>query len=272
MAATLTTSCDLPTEQLTRLYDQRTAILMAEKVQTWRSMHSHGRAHNGLVDRVVGEDPDVVVIDGEIVAGFAIGWNFGEGHLHGDQLLAAIQEQCRFGPGEVRIITLEGQPIQRQDQHYEIHDAALGLLESGTVTVREMRERQPWNEDGENYPVHDVVRTEAGLAALGGPGRWSAGSRHGWGGATRHPAHPSSHARTVRPREEHRMTGARGTRGSADHPDRAPTRPRPAARTSSVPVMVRPTTPLLVHPPPHAPVVGSRARGPEPDARLTPDA
>lgn len=170
MAATLITSCDLPTEQLTRLYDRRTAILMSEKVQTWRSMHSHGRAHNGLVDRVVGEDPDVVVIDGEIVAGFAIGWNFGEGHLHDDQLLAAIQERCRFGPGEVRIIKLEGQPIHRQDQHYEIHDAALGLLESGTVTVREMRERQPWNEDGGDYPVHDVVRTEAGLAALGGPG------------------------------------------------------------------------------------------------------
>ncbi|MGI6870625.1 DUF3556 domain-containing protein [Amycolatopsis sp. 3B14] len=166
MAEVLTTSCALPTEQLARLYDARTAALMAGKVQSWRAMHSHGRAHNGLVDRVAGDDPDVIVIDGELIAGFAIGWNFGEAHLHDDQLLRAIQERCGFLPGDVRIVTLEGQPIQRQDQHYEIHDAALGLLETGTVTVAEMRARQPWPTDGRNYPVHDVHRTEAGNTAF----------------------------------------------------------------------------------------------------------
>jgi len=166
MAETLTTSCTLPTEQLTRIYDARTAVLMGGKVQAWRAMHSHGRAHNGLVDRVAGDDPEVIVIDGELIAGFAIGWNFGEGHLHDDQLLQAIQERCGFAPGDVRIVTLEGQPIQRQDQHYEIHDAASGLLETGTVTVAEMRARQPWPTDGGDYPVHDVRRTEAGVAAF----------------------------------------------------------------------------------------------------------
>jgi hypothetical protein len=129
----------------------------------------------------------VVVVDGELVAGFAIGWNFGEGHLHDDQLLQAVQERCGFGPGDVRIMTLEGQPIQRRDQRYEIHDAALGLLETGTVTVAEMRARQPWPTDGGDYPVHDVRRTEAGVAAFASSTR----------GAARQPATDSTPASTL---------------------------------------------------------------------------
>jgi hypothetical protein len=187
MADSLTTSCALPTEQLARIYDTRTAVLMGAKVQAWRAMHSHGRAHNGLIDRVAGDDPEVVVVDGELVAGFAIGWNFGEGHLHDDQLLQAVQERCGFGPGDVRIMSLEGQPIQRQDQRYEIHDAALGLLETGTVTVAEMRARQPWPTDGGDYPVHDVRRTEAGVAAFASSTR----------GAARQPATDSTPASTL---------------------------------------------------------------------------
>ncbi|MFJ6727146.1 DUF3556 domain-containing protein [Streptomyces sp. NPDC091281] len=61
-----------------------------------------------------------------------------------------------FAPGEVRVITLEGQPIHRPSQDYAVHDAALGLLEQGRVTVRDMRDRQPWPTDGPDYPVHDV--------------------------------------------------------------------------------------------------------------------
>ncbi|MGW4194904.1 DUF3556 domain-containing protein [Streptomyces sp. NPDC005004] len=54
------------------------------------------------------------------------------------------------------MICLEGQPLHRQTQDYEIHDAALGLLESGHVTVRDMLSRQPWPTDGPDHPVHDV--------------------------------------------------------------------------------------------------------------------
>ena len=124
----------------------------------WRSLHSHGRAHNGLIDRVTWGEPDTTVVDGELIAGFALGWNFGEGHLHDDQLLAAVQERCGFAPGEVRVICLEGQPIHRGTQAYEVHDAALGLLESGHVRVRDMLTRQPWPTDGPDYPVYDVRR------------------------------------------------------------------------------------------------------------------
>jgi hypothetical protein len=156
MSEGLVTSSRLTTDQLEALYGADTAILLAHKVQGWRGLHSHGRAHNGLIDRVTAGEDDVVTLDGELVAAYAIGWNFGEGHLHDDQLLRAIQARCGFPPGQVRVITLEGQPIQRQDQRYEVHDAALGLVERGRVTVRDMLQRQPWPTDGPDYPVYDV--------------------------------------------------------------------------------------------------------------------
>ncbi|NBE50372.1 DUF3556 domain-containing protein [Streptomyces boluensis] len=152
----LTTACRLPHRQLESLYDESTALLMSHKVQSWRSMHSHGRAHNGLIDRVTAGQEDTVVMDGELIAGFAIGWNFGEGHLHNDQLLHAVQDRCGFAPGEVRVICLEGQPLHRLTQAYEVHDAALGLLERGHVKVHDMLTRQPWPTDGTDYPVYDV--------------------------------------------------------------------------------------------------------------------
>lgn len=156
MEAALTTACKLPKEQLETLYDADTAEIMSHKVGSWRAMHSHGRAHNGLIDRVTAGQDDVTVMDGELVAGFALGWNFGEGHLHDDQLLDAVQARCGFAPGELRVICLEGQPIQRQSQDYQVYDAAGGLLERGRVLVDDMLERQPWPTDGPNYPVHDV--------------------------------------------------------------------------------------------------------------------
>ncbi|WP_340374667.1 DUF3556 domain-containing protein [Streptomyces sp. SS7] len=156
LEAGLTTACRLPSRQLERLYDADTALIMGQKTPAWRSMHSHGRAHNGLVDRVTDGQADTVAVDGELIAGFAIGWNFGEGHFHGAQLLRAVQARCGFAPGEVRLIALEGQPLHRQTQAYEVHDAALGLLEKGQVKVRDMLDRQPWPTDGPRYPVHDV--------------------------------------------------------------------------------------------------------------------
>lgn len=156
MEAALTTACRLPKEQLESLYDSDTALVMSHKVQGWRAMHTHGRAHNGLIDRVTAGQDDISLMDGELVAGFALGWNFGEGHLHDVQLLRAIQARCGFAPGELRVINLESQPIHRQSQDYEVHDAATGLLERGKVLVSDMLARQPWPTDGPDYPVHDV--------------------------------------------------------------------------------------------------------------------
>ncbi|MEU6815406.1 DUF3556 domain-containing protein [Streptomyces sp. NPDC046860] len=156
LEAGLTTSARPAHRQMATLYDADTALVLAAKAEGWRAMHSHGRALGGLVERVTDGQDAVTVLEGELIAGFALGWNFGEGHLHDDQLLRAVQARCAFAPGEVRVICLEGQPLHRQTQDYEIHDAALGLLESGHVAVRDMLTRQPWPTDGAAYPVYGV--------------------------------------------------------------------------------------------------------------------
>ena len=86
-----------------------------------------------------------------------IGWNFGEGHLHNEQLVEAVQRRCQFDEGDLRVIILEGQPIQTRKQWYRIVDAKTGLIEEGYVTVEDMLARQPWPEPDDELPVHPVT-------------------------------------------------------------------------------------------------------------------
>src|SRR5579875_3510162 len=107
--ANVVKSSALTAKQLARLYDPKTAEIMIDKVAAFRSMHTHGRALNGLVPRALGNDAneaDYRLREGEIVAGALIGWNFGEGHLHNEQLLEAVQRRCQFDEGELRVIIL----------------------------------------------------------------------------------------------------------------------------------------------------------------------
>jgi Transmembrane protein of unknown function (DUF3556) len=140
------------TEQLAKFYDPDLIEILVYKGLAFRSMHSHGRALNGLVQRAVPDVEDYVVREGELVAGVVLGYNFGDGHFHDQRLLAAVQERCRFEPGEVRIVVLESQAAHVQRQRYRIFDAAEGLVEEGWVDVADMVERQPWLDD-RPFPV-----------------------------------------------------------------------------------------------------------------------
>jgi Transmembrane protein of unknown function (DUF3556) len=147
--------------QLTRLYDADLAELLLYKGLAFRAMHSHGRALNGLLTRAVDDLRQYTPREGELVAGVALGWNFGEGHLHGKQLLDAVQFECDFGPGRLRVVTLEAQPFGRRTQRYRILDAADGLLEEGTVQVADLVARQPWlSADDVTIPVEVTFRAE----------------------------------------------------------------------------------------------------------------
>jgi hypothetical protein len=131
-------------DQLDRFYDRPTSIGLVGKVMGFRLMHLQGRALPVLIPKAVDRLEDYEYVDGEIVAGIVLGWNFGDGHLHREGLLAAVQGQCGFAPGELRCIFVEGQPFGKPTMAYRIHDAATGLLDAGTLDVREMRQRQPW--------------------------------------------------------------------------------------------------------------------------------
>jgi hypothetical protein len=140
----LTKSAPWVYDQLDRFYDRQTAVGLVGKVMAFRFMHLHGRALSALIPKAVENFTDYEYLDGEIVAGMVLGWNFGEGHLHDEELLAAVQSQCGFEPGELRCVFVEAQPLGRGTLEYRIADASTGQIERGELRVSELRERQPW--------------------------------------------------------------------------------------------------------------------------------
>jgi hypothetical protein len=135
-------------EQLASMYDDDQIDGLMSKVIAFRSMHLHGRALQRLLPKAVDDIELYEWLDGEIVAGLALGWNFGDGHLHDERLLRAIQAQCRFEPGELRCIMVESQPLGRATLAWRIVDAASGPIARGEVDVRELTRLQPWPTSG----------------------------------------------------------------------------------------------------------------------------
>jgi hypothetical protein len=132
-------------DQLGHLYDRSQCVGIVGKVMAFRLMHLHGRVLERAIPKACADRfRDYEWIDGEIVAGMVLGWNFGEGHLHREQLLRAVQAQCGFEEGELRCVMVESQPLGKATLHYRILDAKTGLLEEGHADVRELRERHPW--------------------------------------------------------------------------------------------------------------------------------
>ncbi|MEV0291939.1 DUF3556 domain-containing protein [Nocardia sp. NPDC050710] len=143
----------MPQAQLERFYGKDRAQIPMYMGYAFRAMNTHGRALFTLVHRAMpaGHEDDYTITDGERICSTAVGWNFGDGHMHNEQLIAAIQQRCRFEPGEVRVVLLDAQPIHKQTQEYRLVDAATGEFERGVVHVADMVVRQPWADD---VPVH----------------------------------------------------------------------------------------------------------------------
>ncbi len=147
-------SAPIVIKQLERLYGRELAEYMLNKGLAFRAMHSHGRALNALLPHAVDDVEAYDVREGELVSNVVNGWNFGDGHLHSEQLLGAVQERCSYEPGDVRVIILESQPAHIQRQRYRVVDAAEGLIEEGWVNVADMVRLGPWlDESFESFPV-----------------------------------------------------------------------------------------------------------------------
>ncbi|HEY8156154.1 MAG TPA: DUF3556 domain-containing protein, partial [Myxococcota bacterium] len=69
-----------------------------------RLLHLQGKVLYEALPRAVDQIDRYEWMDGELVAGLALGWNFGDGHLNELQLLRAIQAQCGFEAGELRVV------------------------------------------------------------------------------------------------------------------------------------------------------------------------
>lgn len=136
------------------------AEVLLQKGLGWRAMHSNGR---GLFSVLLNHVPDAesrTLREGELVCNTLIGFNFGDGHLHDATLIAAVQEQAQFEPGELIVIWAESQPVTRMSQDFQIIDAALGVIARGRWSVRDCVSAQPWLPDG---PVNcELVWTAGG--------------------------------------------------------------------------------------------------------------
>ena len=130
--------------QLARFYDEQTSILLFSKVIAFRAMHLHGRALQLLVPKAVSDIEKYSWRDGELIAGIVLGWNFGDGHLHNEQLLRSIQKRCSFESGELRCIFVESQPFGRPHMDWRIVDAKDGEVEKGRVSIKRLLDLQPY--------------------------------------------------------------------------------------------------------------------------------
>jgi hypothetical protein len=144
-------------DQLARFYDEELTVAVLSKVQAFRALHLHGRALQALLPRAVDDIDAYEYLDGEMVAGVVLGYNFGEGHLHDVQLLRAVQRQCGFAEGELRCIFVEAQPLGRASHAWTIADAATGVLARGRIAVDDLRDLQPWPEKDQPVPVRSVT-------------------------------------------------------------------------------------------------------------------
>lgn len=107
-------------------------------------MHLQGRLLSELVPNAVDRLEDYVWVDGELVCGMVLGYNFGDGHRHDEEFLRSVHEQRGFEDGELRVIMGEAQLLGRRTVNDRIHDAKTGKLDEGELDVRELRTRQPW--------------------------------------------------------------------------------------------------------------------------------
>jgi hypothetical protein len=120
-----------------------------------RFMHLEGRPLLDALPQAVDDIDAYEWMDGEVFGGMVVGWNFGDGHLNDTQLLDAVQAQCGFEDGEVRVVMVESQPLFGRTMQWKVADAKRGIIAEGETAIAAMRDVPPWP-------------TGASAAALGG--------------------------------------------------------------------------------------------------------
>ncbi|BBX20931.1 membrane protein [Mycolicibacter terrae] len=129
-------------------YEPKWAEITTQQAIAWRCMHSQGR---GLLSVLLKNLPDIdnrTVREAEFACNTLIGFNFGDGHLHDEDMIAAVQRQAGFEPGELIIVWVESQAKDSSVQHYKVIDAALGVTERGSWRVADAVAEQPWLPNG----------------------------------------------------------------------------------------------------------------------------
>ena len=124
------------------------AEITLQQTIAWRSTQSQGKGLFSMLYRYLPDVESRTIREGEFLCNSLTGFNFGDAHMHGYQILPALQEKCHFEPGELIVAFVESQPIHKGTQAWKLVDAATGVLAEGTWNVAEMVEQQPWLENG----------------------------------------------------------------------------------------------------------------------------
>ena len=129
-------------------YEPQWAEVTMNQPIAWRSLHSQGRGLFSVLLRALPDIDTRTVREAEFICNTLIGFNFGDGHLHDENMIAAVQREAQFEPGELIVAWVESQAWGSSVQHYKLIDAALGIVEEGTWKVGDAVEAQPWLPDG----------------------------------------------------------------------------------------------------------------------------
>jgi len=151
-------------------YEPEWAEVCMQQVIAWRTMHSQGRGLFSLLMKHLTDLDRRTVREAEFLCNSLIGFNFGDGHLHNADLVAAVQRRAAFEPGELLVVWVESQPVHRGYQEYQVIDAALGVIERGTWQVADAVREQPWLPNG---PIPTRVTWSRSTAAPGQPAQAS---------------------------------------------------------------------------------------------------
>lgn len=114
----------------------------------FRSFYPQGRGHFSVLLSRLKDIEARKVREGEFNCGSLIGFSFGEGHLHDEGMMRAVQNRVGYEPGEVVVSYIESEAFGSGVQHYKLIDLALGVIERGTFKVDDAAAAQPWLPDG----------------------------------------------------------------------------------------------------------------------------
>jgi len=166
-------------DQLAATYPRPVAEVLLNLPIAWRAMHSQGPALNSMLLKHLGPDMDRYTMrEAEFGCNTVVGFNFGDGHFHNEDLITAIQKRCCFAPGEFIVAWVESQPLHKDFQEYKVIDAAIGVVERGTYKVADATEQQPWLPDGPIPLTETWVRSAPTTGGgIGGGGGRASGMR-----------------------------------------------------------------------------------------------
>ncbi len=146
-------------EQLGAFYDTEVVEGVLSRMVAFRLMHLQGRILPSIIARLLPNLQEYEYMEGEVIAGMTLGWNFGDGHLHHEQLVREVQNASDFAPNELYVVCVEPQALGGETLSYRVSDAAQGELFRGKVRIDDLRAVQPWETmDDERMGIDSIMK------------------------------------------------------------------------------------------------------------------